>query len=58
MNNKIYLSVAVIAIITGTLFKLYGYKTIGDIVLGLSTLVWLFIIIPIIYNFMTRKLRS
>jgi len=54
-NNKIILSIAIIGIIAGTLIKLYGYKTIGDIVLGLSTLVWLYIIIPFIYNFITRK---
>lgn len=55
-NNKIYLSIAVIGIITGTLLKLGGYKTVGDIVLGLSTLVWLYIIIPMVYHFVTRKL--
>jgi len=57
-NNKIILSIAIIGIIAGTLIKLNGYKTVGDIVLGLSTLVWLYIIIPIVYNFMTKKLRS
>lgn len=57
-NNKIYLSIAVIGIVTGTLFKLKGYKAIGDIVLGVSTSAWLLITIPLIYNFMTRKLKS
>jgi len=57
-NNKIILSIAIIGIIAGTLIKLNGYKTVGDIVLGLSTLVWLYTIIPIVYNFMTKKLRS
>ena len=57
-NNKIILSIAIIGIIAGTLIKLNGYKTVGDIVLGLSTLVWLYIIIPIVYNYMTKKLRS
>ncbi len=57
-NNKIILSIAIIGIIAGTLIKLYGYKTMGDIVLGLSTLVWLYIIIPMVCGFMTKKLRS
>lgn len=54
-NNNLFLAIAIIGIIAGTLIKLYGYKTVGDIILGISTLVWLYIIIPVIYNFITRK---
>lgn len=57
-NNKMLLMMAIIGLIVGTLIKLIGNKTIGDIFLGISTLLWLYIIIPIVYSFMTRNLRS
>ncbi|WP_394775858.1 hypothetical protein [Flavobacterium sp.] len=57
-NNKLFLVIAIIGLIAGTLVKLTGNKTLGDIFLGLSTLLWLYMIIPVVYKIMTRKLRS
>lgn len=56
-SNKLVLILAITGLIAGTLIKLSGNKTLGDIFLGISTLLWLYIIIPVMYSFMTRKLR-
>ncbi|AYN05472.1 hypothetical protein EAG11_15940 [Flavobacterium sp. 140616W15] len=57
-KNKKILFISVIGIIAGTLIKLLGYKTLGDTFLGLSTLIWLIIIIPLIYKFMNRNQKT
>ncbi|MBF7092328.1 hypothetical protein IUY40_12345 [Flavobacterium sp. ALJ2] len=57
-KNKKILFIAVVGLIVGTLIKLLGYKTLGDTFLGLSTLVWLFVIIPLIYKFMNRNQKT
>ncbi|MCV9929095.1 hypothetical protein OIU83_15625 [Flavobacterium sp. LS1R49] len=48
-NTRLLLFLAIIGIVAGTIIKLQGYKTIGDTFLGLSTLVWLYIIGSFIY---------
>lgn len=49
-RNKIILPIAIIGLIAGTLFKLQGYKTFGDIFLGISTLLWLYFIFTFIFG--------
>jgi tellurite resistance protein TehA-like permease len=49
-RNKFILPVAIIGLVVGTLFKLQGYKTFGDVFLGISTLIWLFFIYTLIFR--------
>lgn len=49
-RNKIILLIAIIGLIAGTLFKLQGYKTLGDIFLGISTFLWLYFIFTFIFK--------
>ena len=55
--NKLFFIIACIGAISGTLVKLNGEKNLGNLLLGLSTLFWLIVIIPLIYNFTTRNLK-
>lgn len=48
-RNKYILLVAIIGLIVGTLLKLKSDKVLGDIFLGLSTLLWLFFIYTLIF---------
>ncbi|WP_230605199.1 hypothetical protein [Flavobacterium sp. EDS] len=57
-NNKKMLFVAIIGLIIGTLIKLLGHKTLGDLFLSLSTLLWLYIIIPLVYKFVNRNQKT
>ena len=52
-KNKIILLIAIIGLITGTLFKLQGYKLLGDVFMAISTLFWLYFIF--IFLFRKRK---
>ncbi len=49
-RNKLILPIAIIGLICGTLFKLQGYKTLGDIILGISSLLWLYFIFTFIFG--------
>ncbi|AYN05063.1 hypothetical protein EAG11_13580 [Flavobacterium sp. 140616W15] len=57
-NNKKILFIAIIGLIIGTLIKLLGHKTLGDLFLSLSTLLWLYIIIPLVYKFVNRNQKT
>lgn len=57
-NNKKMLFVAIIGLIIGTLIKLLGHKTLGDLFLSLSTLLWLYIIIPLVYKFVNGNQKT
>ncbi len=49
-KNKFILPIAIIGLILGTIIKLQGYKTFGDIFLGISTLIWLYFIYTLIFR--------
>ena len=57
-KNKKILFIAIIGLIIGTLIKLLGHKTLGDLFLSLSTLLWLYIIIPLVYKFVNRNQKT
>ena len=47
--NKVLL-IAIIGLMFGTLLKLEDFKILGDIFLGLSTLLWLYFIYTLIFG--------
>jgi hypothetical protein len=55
-NTRLLLFLAGAGLVTGTVIKLQGFKTIGDVFLGVSTLVWLYIIASFIYE-KTKKMN-
>lgn len=55
-NTRLLLFLAGAGLVTGTVIKLQGFKTIGNVFLGVSTLVWLYIIASFIYE-KTKKMN-
>lgn len=54
-RTQIILIIAIIGAIVGTIAKISSYKTIGDIFLGVSTILWLYFIYTFIFQFINKK---
>ncbi len=52
---KLILIIAIIGAFVGTIVKISNYKILGDIVLGISTLCWLYFIYTFIFQFINKK---
>jgi len=53
--RKIVLTISILGIVAGTLIKLSGEKTFGDVLLALGSIGWLIIIVPLILSFLNRN---
>ncbi|MEA9412946.1 MULTISPECIES: hypothetical protein [unclassified Flavobacterium] len=48
--SRLLLFLAAVGLVTGAVIKLQGFKNIGDAFLGVSTLIWFYIIGSFIYE--------
>ena len=54
-RTKIVLAITIVTAVIGTLSKLNGYKMFGDVFLGISTILWLFLVYTLIIWFINKK---
>lgn len=54
-RTKIVLAITIVTAVIGTLSKLNGYKMFGNVFLGISTILWLFLVYTLIIWFINKK---